>query len=65
LNWGAQNWMQYSRWGLTSAEWRGRRTSLTLLALLFLMHPRIPLALVATKAHCWLKRPQTCKLSLK
>jgi len=30
LNWEAQNWMQYSRWGLTRAEERGRRTSLLL-----------------------------------
>jgi len=41
LNWGAQNWTQYSRRGLSRAEWRGRRTSLELLATLFLMHPRM------------------------
>ncbi|PKU48619.1 hypothetical protein llap_1071 [Limosa lapponica baueri] len=29
-------------------------TSLDLLAMLFLMHPRIALAFLATKAHCWL-----------
>ena len=28
LNWGAQNWTQHCRWGLTRAEQRGRRTSL-------------------------------------
>jgi len=54
LNWGAQNWTQYSRWGLTRAEQRGRRTSLDLLATLLLMHPRIPLAFLATRAHWWL-----------
>ncbi|PKU38778.1 rna-directed dna polymerase from mobile element jockey-like [Limosa lapponica baueri] len=32
LNWGAQNWTHYSRCGLTRAEWRGRITSLDLLA---------------------------------
>ena len=29
-------------------------TSLDLLATLLLMHPRIPLAFLATRAHCWL-----------
>jgi len=33
LSWGAQNWTQYSRWGLTRAEWRGW-SSLDLLATL-------------------------------
>jgi len=45
LNWGAQNWTRYSRWGLTRVEQKGRRTSLDLLATLLLMHPRIPLKL--------------------
>ena len=54
LKWGAQHWTQYSRWGLARAEQSGRRTSLVLLATLLLMHPRIPLAFLATRAHCWL-----------
>jgi len=33
--------MQYARWGLTRAEWRGRITSLDLLAVLLLMQPRM------------------------
>jgi len=41
LKWGAQNWTQHCRWGLTRAEQRGRRTSLALLPTLLLMHPRI------------------------
>ncbi|KFP04029.1 Neuronal acetylcholine receptor subunit alpha-4 [Calypte anna] len=40
--------------GLTSAEYRGRITSLDLLATLFLIHARMPLAFLATWAHCWL-----------
>ncbi|KAK4811117.1 hypothetical protein QYF61_019748 [Mycteria americana] len=36
LCWGPQNWTQYSRWGLTTVEWRGRITSLNLLATLHL-----------------------------
>jgi len=43
--------MQYSRWGLTQAEERGKRTSLNLLATLFLMHPRVPLAFLARRTH--------------
>ncbi|PKU41437.1 dystrophin isoform x3 [Limosa lapponica baueri] len=34
LKWGAQNWTQYSRWGLTRAEKKGRITSLELLVTL-------------------------------
>jgi len=34
LHWGLHIWMHYSRWGLTSAEQRGRITSLELLATL-------------------------------
>jgi len=30
-----------------------RITSLDLLAMLFLMHPKIPLAFLATRTHCW------------
>ena len=59
LKWGAQNWTQCSRWGLTRAVQRGRRTSLNLLATLLLMHPRIPLAFLAARAHCWPKPPQS------
>ena len=33
---------------------KGRITSLDLLAMLFLVHPGIPLAFLATRAHCWL-----------
>ena len=54
LNWGAENWTEYSGCGLTSAEQRGRIISLDLLAMLFLMHPRTLLAFLATRAHCWL-----------
>ena len=46
LNWGAQNWTQCSRCGLTQAEHTGRITFLTLLAMLCAMHPRVPLALL-------------------
>ena len=34
-NWGAQNWTQYTQYGLTRAEQRARITSLSLLAALF------------------------------
>nr|XP_054483765.1 uncharacterized protein LOC129117232 [Agelaius phoeniceus]XP_054483773.1 uncharacterized protein LOC129117232 [Agelaius phoeniceus] len=46
-----QNWTQHSRCGLTSAEYRARMTSLLLLATLFLIQARMPLA---PRAHCWL-----------
>ncbi|KAK4809169.1 hypothetical protein QYF61_006427 [Mycteria americana] len=54
LYWGAQNWTQHPRCGLTSAELRGRITFLELLAVLYLMQPRIPLAFCAARAHYWL-----------
>lgn len=38
LNWRAQNWTQYSRWGLNNTEYRGRIISLVWLATLFLIH---------------------------
>ena len=38
----------------TSAEQRGRITSLSLLAILCLMQPRIPFTFFATRACCWL-----------
>ena len=40
--------------GFPRSEQRGRITSLTLLAMFFLMHPRTPLAFLATRAQCWL-----------
>ncbi|CAM9602800.1 unnamed protein product, partial [Bubo scandiacus] len=43
-----------SRCGLTSAEYRSKITSLSLLATLFLIQARMPLAFLATWAHCWL-----------
>lgn len=66
LHWGAPNWTQCSRYGLTSAERRGRITALHLLAMLCLMQPKIPLAFfaeghtsmfmfkeVSTRTHCF------------
>ena len=47
------NWTQYSRWGLTSAC-RGRINALVPLSTLFLIQARMPLAALATRAHCWL-----------
>ena len=49
-----RGWTQYSRCGLTSAEYRGTITSLLLPATLFLIQARISLAFLATWAHCWL-----------
>ncbi|RMC13980.1 hypothetical protein DUI87_09064 [Hirundo rustica rustica] len=43
-----------SRCGLSSAEYRGRMTSLLMLATPFLTQARMPLALLATWAHCWI-----------
>ncbi|KAK4824615.1 LOW QUALITY PROTEIN: hypothetical protein QYF61_016921 [Mycteria americana] len=40
--------------GLTSAKYRGTITSLVLLATLFFIQARMPLAFLATWAHCWL-----------
>jgi len=54
LNQGAQNWTRYSRCVLIKTEKRGRITSTDLLAVLFFMHSRIPLALLAIRARCWL-----------
>ena len=39
LNWGAKNWTQCSICSFTSLEYRGRITSLDLLAILCLMQP--------------------------
>ena len=55
LYWGAQNWTQYSRCGLSTAVQRWRITSLDLLVMFYLMNPRIPLVFLAAWAHCWLK----------
>ena len=53
LCWGPQNWMQYSRWGLTRAEQRDRITALGLLVTLLSMQPRIHLAFwIASKHSC-------------
>ena len=49
---GAQNWTQYSRCSLTSAEYWGTITSLLLLAALFLIQARMSLAFLSTCAHC-------------
>ena len=43
---GPQSWMQHCRWGLTTAEQRGRIPSLALLAVLVLMQSRIQLSLL-------------------
>jgi len=53
LQWGAQKWTQYRRCSLTRTEYRGMITSLILMAMLFLIKARMPLALLATWAHCW------------
>ena len=47
-------WTQESRGGLPRAGQRGRRTSLDLPPTPLPMHPRPPLAFLATKAHCCL-----------
>jgi len=49
----AQNWTQYSRCNLTSAEYRGMITSLLLLAAKFLIQGRMSLIFLATCALCW------------
>jgi len=54
LYWGAPRWTLHSRCALSSSEPRGRTTSLDLLATLLLVQPRAPLALFASRTHCWL-----------
>ena len=54
LHWGAQNWTQHSRCGLSTAAYRGMITALLLLATLCLIQARMLLAFLATWAHCWL-----------
>lgn len=51
--WGAQNWTQHPRYGLTRAE-RDRIASLDLLSMLFLMLPRTPLSFLAPRTQCQL-----------
>jgi len=48
LKWGAQNWMQYYRWGLTREERGEGEPSLTCWPH-FLMHPRILFAFLAIR----------------
>ena len=64
--WPHQHWTQHSRCGLTSTEKRGRIRSLVLLAMLFLLQPRMLLALLATRLHCHSRHrntPELLKLS--
>jgi len=63
LYWGAQNWSHSSRCDHTSAKWRGRITSLDLLAICRVMQLRVPFAFFAARAHCcscssWCPRPR-------
>lgn len=53
--WGAQNWTQHSRCGITSAGQRGRISTLDLLAAVHLARSRMPFASVVARAHCWLR----------
>lgn len=45
---------EYSKCGLTSANWKGTGTSLKLLAALLLVQLDMCLAFIASRAHCWL-----------
>jgi len=47
------------RYGLSRTEYRGMITPLLLLAVIFLIQARMPLAFLATWAHCWLLFSQT------
>lgn len=51
MYWGIQNWTQYSGWGLTCAQQRGRMSPLDLLMILCLMQPTALLAFLVTKSH--------------
>lgn len=53
LNWGDQSWRRCSRCSLTSARKRGVIRSLRLPAVLLLKQPRMLLAFLAARAHCW------------
>jgi len=52
--WALHMWMQYYQWGLSSAQQRGRITSLDLLVMHLLIQPRGGLTFWAVRAHCWL-----------
>lgn len=56
LYWGAKNWTQNSRlWTQnTSAQWRGRITTLNLLTTLFVMQPKISSTFFVVRVHCWM-----------
>ena len=54
LYWEVQNWTQYSSCGLTSAEQRGKISSIDLLPVLCLMQLRIPFAAFAARSYSWL-----------
>ena len=54
LQWGAQNWTQNTRCGLTRGEYKDMITSLLLLATLFLIQARTLLAFLLTQTRCWL-----------
>lgn len=51
---GLHSWTQHSRWDLTRAEQRGKIPSLTLLAILLCVQPRIHLAFLSASARCQL-----------
>lgn len=53
LEWGSWNQLQYSKCD-HQGRVEGRTTSPELLAMLFVMHPRIILAFFATDTHFWL-----------
>ena len=55
LYWGAQNWTQYFKCGLTNAKKRESSASLDLLVTFLLMQPKILLAFLSTGAqHCFM-----------
>lgn len=53
LYWRAQNWKYSSRYDFTGAKYRGRVTSLELLAILHLMQSRILLTFLVARKHHW------------
>lgn len=68
---GIQNQTQHSTCGLTSAEYRGKPTSLDLLATHCLLKPRTPSDFFAARAHSWLmfklastRMPRSCSATL-
>ena len=46
--------MQYLKHGLTNTNYKSSSSSPVLLATLLLIQAKIPLAFLATQAHCWL-----------